>query len=72
MSRRLHWTLREVTRSSNAHTPGAEPTVIRGPRREARVFRADGSVAVIGEDGVLDGEDVLPGFACPLRAILGR
>lgn len=39
-------------------------------RREARVFRADGSVSVIGEDGVLDGEDVLPGFSCPLRAIL--
>ncbi len=39
-------------------------------RREARVFRADGSVSVIGEDGALDGEDVLPGFSCPLRAIL--
>lgn len=39
-------------------------------RREARVFRADGSVSVIGEEGRLDGEDVLPGFSCPLRAIL--
>ena len=39
-------------------------------RREARVFRADGSVSVIGEDGALDGEDVLPGFTCPLRAVL--
>ncbi|UCF21548.1 MAG: Uma2 family endonuclease [Gemmatimonadota bacterium] len=39
-------------------------------RREARVFRADGSVSVIGEDTALDGEDVLPGFSCPLRAIL--
>jgi Uma2 family endonuclease len=39
-------------------------------RREARIFRADGSVAVIGEDGVLDGEDVLPGFSCPLSAVL--
>jgi Uma2 family endonuclease len=41
-------------------------------RREARIFRADGSVAVIGEDGALDGEDVLPGFSCPLRAVLDR
>ncbi len=39
-------------------------------RREARVFRSDGSVDVIGEDGALDGEDVLPGFSCPLSAIL--
>jgi Uma2 family endonuclease len=39
-------------------------------RREARVFRSDGSVAVIGEDGALDGEDVVPGFSCPLVAVL--
>ncbi len=38
-------------------------------RREARVFRADGSVSVVGEAGALEGEDVLPGFSCPLRAI---
>lgn len=41
-------------------------------RREARVFRADGSVAVIGEDGELNGEDVLPGFSCRLPAVLHR
>ena len=39
-------------------------------RREARVFRSDGSVAVIGADGALDGEDVVPGFSCPLAAVL--
>lgn len=39
-------------------------------RREARVFRADGSVTVIGEDGAVEGEDVLPGFSCPLAAVL--
>jgi Uma2 family endonuclease len=39
-------------------------------RREARVFRCDGSLAVIGEDGALDGEDVVPGFSCPLTAVL--
>jgi hypothetical protein len=30
-------------------------------RREARLQRRDGTVAVIGKDGALDGEDVLPG-----------
>jgi Uma2 family endonuclease len=39
-------------------------------RREARVFRSDGSVVVIGEDGTLDGEDVVPGFSCPLASVL--
>ncbi|UCC84666.1 MAG: Uma2 family endonuclease [Gemmatimonadota bacterium] len=39
-------------------------------RREVRVFRSDGSMAVIGEDGALDGEDVVPGFSCPLAAVL--
>jgi Uma2 family endonuclease len=39
-------------------------------RCEARIFRSDGSVAVIGEDGALDGEDVVPGFSCPLAAVL--
>ncbi len=39
-------------------------------RREARIFRADGSVAVIGAEGALDGEDVVAGFSCPLAAVL--
>jgi Uma2 family endonuclease len=39
-------------------------------RREARVFRSDGSMAVIDEDGALDGEDVVPGFSCALAAVL--
>ena len=39
-------------------------------RREARISNADGSVSVTGEGGSLDGGDVLPGFTCPLRAIL--
>jgi Uma2 family endonuclease len=38
--------------------------------REARVFRADGSVSVIDEGGALEGEDVLNGFSCPLRSVL--
>jgi Uma2 family endonuclease len=30
------------------------------------VYRLDGSSAVVREDGDLDGEDVLPGFRCPV------
>jgi Uma2 family endonuclease len=39
-------------------------------RREARIFRADGSMDVMGVDGALDGEDVVPGFSCPLAEVL--
>jgi Uma2 family endonuclease len=46
--------------------------VVDPRRREARVFRPDGSVAVIDEEGQLDGEDVLPGFTCRLSAVFGR
>jgi Uma2 family endonuclease len=38
-------------------------------RRNARVYRADGSESLLTERDMLDGEDVLPGFACPLGAI---
>ena len=44
--------------------------VIDPQRSEARVHRADGSVSVVPEDGVLDGEDVVSGFTCPLREVL--
>lgn len=43
--------------------------VIDPERREGRVHRADGSVAIIPSDGTLDGEDVLPGFRCPLAEV---
>jgi Uma2 family endonuclease len=39
-------------------------------RREARIFRSDGSMAVIGGGGALDGEDVVPGFVCQLAPVL--
>ncbi|KPK81386.1 MAG: hypothetical protein AMS25_06295 [Gemmatimonas sp. SM23_52] len=39
-------------------------------RRRVRVYRADGSDSLISEDGNLDGEDVVPGFVCPVDAIL--
>jgi Uma2 family endonuclease len=44
--------------------------VIDRARAEARVYRADGTVSVLGPEDALDGEDVLPGFSCPVRAIL--
>ncbi len=46
--------------------------VVDPRRREARVFRPDGSVAVIDQEGELDGEDVVPGFTCKLSAVFGR
>ena len=39
-------------------------------RRDARVYRADGTISTVGPDDELDGEDGLPGFRCPLRDIL--
>ena len=39
-------------------------------RRDARIYRADGTVATVEPDGELQGEDELPGFRCSLRDIL--
>ena len=44
--------------------------VIDPQRRFARVYRQDGSEIVVPEDGYLDGEDVVPGFSCPLAEVL--
>jgi Uma2 family endonuclease len=44
--------------------------VVDPRRRIARVYRADGSESLVEADGALDGEDVLPGFSCPLASIL--
>lgn len=44
--------------------------VIDPQRAEARVCRADGSLTIVGEDALLDGEAVLPGFSCPLSEVL--
>ena len=44
--------------------------VVDPERREARAYRADGSVALVGGQGALDGEDVLPGFSCELETVL--
>ena len=44
--------------------------VIDPERSEARVYRRDGSLAILREHDSLDGEDVLPEFSCSLRAVL--
>jgi Uma2 family endonuclease len=38
--------------------------------RSAMIYRANGTVALVREDGSLDGEDVLPGFSLPLASVL--
>jgi len=35
-------------------------------RREIRIYRQDGSLTVLRENDSLDGENVLPGFTCPV------
>lgn len=45
--------------------------VVDPERREVRVYRADGSVAVVEEGGAVDGEAVLPGFSCVVGEMLG-
>jgi Uma2 family endonuclease len=44
--------------------------VIDPARREARIYRADGTQSTIGESHALDGETVLPGFSCRLADFL--
>ena len=44
--------------------------VVDPRRRVARVYRLDGTDAVVAADGTLDGEDVVPGFTCPLEQVL--
>jgi len=43
--------------------------VVDPERREARVYRADGRESLVSEGGVLEGEDVVPGFACDLGSV---
>ncbi len=44
--------------------------VIDPERQETRVYRRDGGLSVLLGDGLLDGEDVLPGFTCLLGDVL--
>jgi Uma2 family endonuclease len=44
--------------------------VIYPEARQATIYRADGSTALITDPGELSGEGVLPGFTLPLAAVL--
>jgi Uma2 family endonuclease len=44
--------------------------VIDPARRQARVYRQDGTLSAVESEESLDGEDVLPGFSCLLGAVL--
>ena len=44
--------------------------VIDPPRAQAIVYRENGDVTIVGPDGSLDGESVLPGFSCPLAGVV--
>jgi Uma2 family endonuclease len=46
--------------------------VVDPQRRVARVYRADGTETFVPDTGVLEGEDVVPGFSCRLGDLLGR
>jgi Uma2 family endonuclease len=46
--------------------------VIYPKRRKARIFRLDGPPSELDEDGILSGEDIIPGFRCPLIEILPK
>jgi Uma2 family endonuclease len=45
--------------------------VIDPETRTAAIHRSLTDVSVVGEAELLDGEDVVPGFACPLKDVLG-
>src|SRR5438477_10595378 len=44
--------------------------VIDPARRVARVYRTDGTERILSVDESLDGEDVVPGFTCPLGEVI--
>ena len=43
--------------------------VINLRSRTVMVYRSDGSVSRLRESDVLSGEDVIPGFRCPVREL---
>jgi len=51
-------------------TAGSRVVWVLDPgRHRAIVYRADGSVDLLSEHDVLDGEDILPGFSCSLAEV---
>jgi Uma2 family endonuclease len=43
--------------------------VVNPEKRTVRVYRAQGTGTILREQDELDGEDVLPGFRCPIREL---
>jgi Uma2 family endonuclease len=43
--------------------------VVDPRRRTAVVYRPEGEPTILGADGILDGEDVLPGFTLALAEV---
>lgn len=43
--------------------------VLDPARRTVRIQTADGSETLVGEDGVLEGGEILPGFGCPVASL---
>ncbi|HTR19866.1 MAG TPA: Uma2 family endonuclease [Gemmatimonadales bacterium] len=46
--------------------------VVDPERRIARVYRQDGTETLLSEGDALHGEDVVPGFSCPLSSTIPR
>ena len=44
--------------------------VIDPKRQHVRTYRADGDETITDERGSLEGEDVVPGFTCPVTTFL--
>ena len=61
----------DVMRTVREYLTAGTPLVwvIDPDGRWAEVFRADGTYTYLDENGALDGEDVLPGFALTLRDV---
>ena len=59
--------LRKVSEYLDAGTPLV--WVVDPRRRTAVVYRPEGEPTILGADGVLDGEDVLPGFTLTLAEV---
>lgn len=50
---------------------GTQVVWVVDPRRQTtHVYRSDGTEEFVGTEGSLQGEDILPGFTCPLEAIM--
>jgi len=43
--------------------------VVDPARRVVRIHSADGSETQVGEDGILEGGEILPGFRCPVAPL---